>query len=65
MNVKSFCKALIIMLFVTVSDTIAGNVSVSMQGGEESLFSFMMSLIGVILLAPSCGGSAECVIFPR
>lgn len=52
MNVRLFSKALISMLLISVVATVSVNISVSMPGGEDSFFSFMMSLIGVIFLAP-------------
>lgn len=52
MNIRLFYKALIIMSIIAVVATISVHISVSMQGGEDSIFSFIMSLIGVIFLAP-------------
>jgi len=40
------------MLVIAVVATISYNISVSMQGGEESLFSSIMSFIALIFMAP-------------
>lgn len=52
MNVKLFYKVLILMSIIAVIATISFNISLSMQGGEDSLFSFVMSFIKLIFLAP-------------
>ena len=52
MNRGLFYKALIVMSIIGLIATVSVNISASVPGAEESLFSLVMSLIGVIFLAP-------------